>query len=97
MKIVKLLCMVFCCSAVFAQERRYEVQVDPNSNLSGTREIQMRERNNSNSSQSFKGEIDEYGTVRMKNRNGDRLRGEIDSYGYGRLRDQDGNVYRVKP
>jgi hypothetical protein len=97
MKLAAALLLAACCSSLFAQQRRYEVQVEPNSSSLGSRDIQMRDRYNPDPSQRFRGEIEQDGSVRMRNLNGERLRGEIDRDGYGRLRDQDGNVYRIRP
>jgi hypothetical protein len=45
----------------------------------------------------YRGTIDNDGSTRLRNYEGDTLRGHIDSDGYWRLRDQEGNTYRVKP
>lgn len=77
---------------------RYEITTDPyGSSTGGGTEIEMRQKYNYDTSSKYRGEIDNDGSVRMRNYDGDRLRGNIDSDGYGRLRDQEGNTYRVRP
>jgi len=48
-------------------------------------------------SNKYRGEIDSYGNVRLRNYNGDTLRGNIDQNGYGTLRDYNGNIYKIRP
>lgn len=83
----------------FAQQDRYLIrETNPYSPSYGApREIEMRNRFDPDPSKRFRGEVENDGSVRMRNLNGERLRGHVDEDGYGRLRDQDGNTYRVKP
>lgn len=47
--------------------------------------------------QRYRGEIDKYGDVNVRNPNtGERLRGSVDKYGDGYLRDAYGNRYRIR-
>ncbi|MBI5792800.1 MAG: hypothetical protein HZA63_15120 [Rhodocyclales bacterium] len=85
-------------TAVFGADNRYEIKTSPyGSSSGGSTDIEMRRKGDYDPSNKFRGEIENDGSVRMRNSNGERLRGEIDSDGYGKLRDQDGNAYRVKP
>ena len=95
--LLMVIALLVCQSQLLAQSRNYRIEVDPRSNPDGSRDVDMKDRYNSDSSSRFRGEIESDGSVKMRNRQGDRLRGEIDSEGYGRLRDQHGNVYKVKP
>ena len=78
---------------------RYDIERSSpiGSNGLGSTDIEMRQRFNYDPATKFRGEIDNDGSVRMRNFEGERLRGNIDDDGYGRLRDQDGNTYRVRP
>lgn len=96
--IIYCLTVVFLSSPAFADSDRYQIKKDPyGSSYGGSTEIEMKKKYDYDPSTKYKGEIDNDGSVRMKNNNGDRLRGTIDSDGYGKLRDQDGNTYKVKP
>lgn len=92
------LAIVALSASVFAANDHYEIKTVPyGSSIDGSTEIEMRKKNDYDPSNKYRGEIENDGSVRMRNNNGDRLRGDIDSDGYGKLRDQDGNTYRVKP
>jgi hypothetical protein len=92
------LAVVFLSSSAFAGDNRYEIKKNPyGSSYGGSTDVEMGKKYDYDPSNKYRGEIDNDGSVRMKNYNGDRLRGTIDSDGYGKLRDQDGNTYRVKP
>lgn len=96
--VIICLVVVLLSSSVFAGNDRYEIKKDSyGSSYGGSTEIEMKKKYDYDPSNKYRGEIDNDGSVRMKNYNGDRLRGTIDSDGYGKLRDQDGNVYKVKP
>lgn len=87
---------IFATSAL-AWDDRYEIKPNPyNTSPYGT-DIEMRKKYDYDLSNKYRGTIDNDGSTRLRNYNGDTLRGHIDSDGYGRLRDQDGNTYRVKP
>ena len=83
-------------TSAFAWDNRYEINPDPyDTNPYGT-DIEMRKKYDYDPSNKYRGTIDNDGSTRMRNYNGDTLRGYIDSDGYGRLRGQDGNSYRVR-
>ncbi len=91
------LAIVALSASAFAADR-YEIETDPyGSSIGGSTDIEMRQKNDYDPSNKYRGEIDNDGSVRMRNNSGDRLRGDINSDGYGKLRDQDGSTYRVKP
>ena len=95
-----IICLAFIAlsSSAFAWDDRYEIKTDPyGSSIGGSTEIEMRKKYDYDPANKYRGEVDSYGSVRMRNYNGDRLRGNVDSDGYGRLRDENGNTYRVKP
>jgi hypothetical protein len=94
--IVGVLALLFGCG-VYGQNRDFRIDVDPNRNPFGGRDVEMRDRYDPDPASRFRGEIDRDGSVRMRNYDGQTLRGEIDRDGYGRLRDDNGNVYRVRP
>lgn len=52
----------------------------------------MRPRYGTDLNQTYRGEVDRWGDVRLRNYQGDTIRGTMDVDGYGRLRDQDGNT-----
>jgi len=84
-------------TSAFAWDSRYEIKRDSfNTNPLGT-DVEMRKQGDYDSSNKYRGAIDNDGSVRMRNWNGDTIRGHIDNDGYGRLRDQDGNTWRVRP
>jgi hypothetical protein len=87
-------------STALAWEDRWEIkETYPGSNgrYSGSTDIEMRKKYDYDHSNKYRGTIDNYGSVRMRDYNGNTLRGNIESDGYGRLRDQDGITYRVRP
>lgn len=57
----------------------------------------MQPRYSTDLNQTYRGEVDRWGDVRLCNYQGDTIRGTMDTDGYGRLRDQDGNTWRVRP
>ena len=61
------------------------------------RGIEVKEKYNYDPSSTYNGTIDNYGNVRTRNSQGDKLRGNIDDNGFGRLQDSSGNLYRVRP
>jgi hypothetical protein len=75
----------------------YKIKTDPTSSDGHSTDIEMRQQNNYDPSDRYRGQIDDDGSVRMRDLNGNTVRGTIDDDGYGRLHDQDGNVYRVRP
>jgi len=77
-------------SSAFAQTDRWIIDQDDG-------DIRMRNQLDPDPSQTYRGTIDEDGSVRMRNYDGNTLRGNIDEDGYGTLRDEDFNTYRVKP
>lgn len=84
-------------TSAFAWDDRYEIKPSPyNTNPYGT-DIEMRKKYDYDPSNKYRGTIENDGSTRMRNYNGDTLRGNIDSDGYGRLRDPDGNTYRIRP
>ena len=91
------LALLFLSFNIYAWDDRYEISTDKAVSSSGTRDIEMRKKYDSDPSNKYRGEVEKDGYVTMRNSNGDRVRGTIDSDGYGRLRDQNGNSYRVKP
>jgi hypothetical protein len=92
------LAFITLSSSAFAWDNHYEIETDPyGSSTDGSTEIEMRRKYDYDPANKYRGEIDNGGSVRMRNMDGDILRGTIDSDGYGRLRDQDGNSYRVRP
>lgn len=98
LSLVFALVLVLLSTSAFAWDSRYEIKKNPYGYSSGgSTEIEMTKKYDYDPSNKYRGEIDSYGSVRMRNYNGDTLRGNIDSDGYGRLRDQDGNIYRVRP
>lgn len=100
-KVIICLAIVFLVSPVLAADYdRYEIKKDPygyGNSYGNSTEIEMKKKYDYDPSNKYRGEIDNDGSVRMRNYNGDRLRGTIDNDGYGTLRDQDGNTYRVRP
>lgn len=61
-------------------------------------EVKMRPQYDYDYSKQYKGNIDEDGSVRLRNQQtGEVLRGQIDSDGNGYLRDANGNRVRVRP
>ena len=54
-------------------------------------------RNTYDPGNNYRGDVDSFGTARLRNSNGDTLKGDIDKDGYGTLRDYNGNSYRVRP
>ena len=92
--------LVISVSLVFAWENRWEIKErDPygSGRYSGSTDIEMRKKYDYNPSSKFRGTIEDDGSVRMRDYNGNALRGSIDNDGYGKLRDQEGNTYRVRP
>ncbi len=83
----------------FAYDDPYEIKVNPYrlGRYGGLTDIEIKQKYNHDPSAKYRGTIENDGSVRMRNWNGDRLRGHIDKDGYGKLRDQTGNEYRVKP
>ena len=63
----------------------------------GSGDIQIRPSLNSDPSKVYRGSINQFGGVQLRNYNGDILRGNIDNSGYGRLIDQNGNTIPVRP
>jgi len=97
-RIILSLAFVAISSSAFAWDNRYEIKTDPyGSSMGDSTGIEMRKKYDYDPSTKYRGEIDNDGSVRMRNYNGDTLRGTIDSDGYGTLRDQEGNTYRVRP
>lgn len=85
-------------SGVAAQSDQYTIDTDPyDTGGTGSRSVEMKKKYDYDYSSKYRGEIEEDGSVRMRNLDGDRLRGYIDEDGYGRLRDDEGNIYRVRP
>lgn len=90
-KLIFVLLFVFLLfSSAFAQTNKWIIERDRD-------EIQMRKQFDLDPSKKYRGTIDEDGSVRMRDYNGNRLRGNIDEDGYGKLRDDHGNTYKVKP
>lgn len=91
--------VAFFAGVAGAYDDPYQIKVDPYGvgSYGGSTDIQMKQRNNYDPSAKYRGQIENDGSVRMRNSNGDTLRGHIEEDGYGKLRDQDGNVYKVKP
>lgn len=92
--------VLMCASTAVAWEDRWEIKESyPGSGgrYSGSTDIEMRKKYDHDPSNKFRGTIENDGSVRMRDYNGNTLRGNIESDGYGRLRDQDGNTYRVRP
>jgi hypothetical protein len=84
-------------TSAFAWDDRYEINRDSfNTSPFGTG-LEMRKQGDYDPSNKYRGTIDDSGSVRMRNWNGDTIRGQIDNDGYGRLQDQDGNTWRVRP
>jgi hypothetical protein len=93
-----VLALFVMASSAFAWNDEYEINTDPFAPRIGSSVgIEMRRRYDYDPANKYRGEIDSYGSVRMRNLNGDILRGHIDNDGYGRLYDLNGNSYRVKP
>ena len=81
----------------FAWNDGYEITRQPfNTSPYGTG-IEMQKQYDYNPLNKYRGTIDNDGSTRLRNYQGDTLRGHIDSDGYGRLRDWNGNTYRVRP
>jgi hypothetical protein len=83
-----------------AWENRWEIKATypgGSGRYTGSTDIEMRKKYDYDPSNRFRGTIENDGSVRMRDYNGNTVRGNIDSDGYGRLRDQDGNTYRVRP
>jgi hypothetical protein len=74
----------------FSYENRWDIEQDGN-------DLIMKPQLDPDPSKKFRGEIDSYGDVRLRDLNGNVLRGNIDKDGYGTLRDVDGNIIKVKP
>lgn len=91
--------IIFVSGAALAYDDPYRIEVDPYGigRFGGTTEIEMKQEYNYDPAAKFRGTIDDDGTVRMHNWNGERLRGTIDEDGYGKLLDENGTVYRIKP
>lgn len=61
------------------------------------RDVTVRPSHNYNPTQRYRGEIDKYGDVNVRNPyTGERLRGTVDKDGDGYLRDSNGNRYRIR-
>ncbi|MEM4711355.1 MAG: hypothetical protein QXL18_05405 [Candidatus Woesearchaeota archaeon] len=98
----KLLIMSFFLNLIFlnfalAWDNKYVLKTDSYSSAGGSRFIEMQKKYDYDISNKYRGEIDSYGNVRLRNLNGDTLRGYIDKDGYGTLRDYNGNIYKVRP
>lgn len=85
-----LLFISFLFSSAFAQTNKWIIKQDRD-------EIQMRKQFDLDPSKKYRGTIDQDGSVRMRDYNGNRINGNIDEDGYGKLRDNHGNTFRVKP
>jgi hypothetical protein len=94
--VVFLMAVVFAHSA-YAWDNRWEIQRESSNNSAFGTDIEMRKKYDYDPSNKFRGTIENDGSTRMRDYNGNALRGNIDNDGYGRLRDQDGNTYRVRP
>lgn len=61
------------------------------------RDVTVRPPYSYDPTQRYRGEIDKYGDVNVRNPyTGERLRGSVDRYGDGYLRDAYGNRYRIR-
>jgi len=90
-KLLFVLLFVFLLfSSALAQTNKWIIERDGD-------EIRMKNQYDPDPWKRYKGTIDEDGSARMRNYEGNRLRGNIDEDGYGKLRDDHGNTYRVKP
>ena len=69
----------------------WRMQIEPDGST------RMQPRYSTDLNQTYRGEVDRWGDVRLRNYQGDTLRGNVDTDGYGRLRDQSGNTWRVRP
>ena len=90
--------IALCAGSAFAWDARWQFKQDAPSNNygSGTRDIEMQKKFDSNSMNKFKGTIDSSnGYTIMRNLNGSAMRGYIDKDGSGLLRDQNGNFHNV--
>ncbi len=78
---------------------RWDIKTDNSRQYGGQqeRDIEMRRRTDVDPTTRYRGTIENDGSTRMRDLQGNTLRGNIDSDGYGRLRDDQGNGYRVKP
>ena len=71
-------------TSAFAWDNRYEIKPDPyNTNPYGT-DVEMRKKYDYDPSNKYRGTIDNDGSTRMRNYNGDTLRGYVDDDGYDR-------------
>jgi hypothetical protein len=89
--------IVFFATSAFAWGEQYEIKPKSYDTNSYGTDIEMRKKYDYDPTNKYRGTIDDNGSTRLRNYNGDTLRGHIDNDGYGRLRDQDGNTYRVRP
>lgn len=61
------------------------------------RDVTVRPPYSYDPTQRYRGEIDKYGDVNVRNPyTGERLRGTVDRHGDGYLRDSNGNRYRIR-
>jgi len=90
--------IALCAGSAFAWDTRWQFKQDASSNNydSGTRDIEMQKKFDSNSMNKFKGTTDRSnGYTVMRNLNGNTMRGYIDKDGSGLLQDQNGTFYRI--
>lgn len=96
--IFSLILTLFLWSFALAWNDKYVIKIDPYSpSIGGSRSIEMQKKYDYDITNKYRGEIDSYGNVRLRNYNGEILRGNIDRNGYGTLKDYNGNLYKVKP
>jgi hypothetical protein len=98
MMTVVIILFVLGAGSALAWDMRWEIKQEAPSNQYSSRAsaIEMREKFDYNSMNTFKGATDgSNGYTVMRNLNGNIMRGYIDKNGAGLLRDQDGNFYRV--
>jgi hypothetical protein len=81
---------------VLAYDDQYEITPDRFSGGLFGEGIQMRKKYGSDTETTYRGTIDNWGEVRLRNGNGDTVRGRIDKFG-GTLHDEEGNTWRVSP
>lgn len=99
----KLLIMSFFLNLIFLNfalgwDNKYIIRTDPYSpSIGGSKSIEMQKKYDYDLSNKYRGEIDRYGDVRLKNYDGDVLKGNIDKNGYGTLKDSNGNIYKIRP
>jgi hypothetical protein len=92
--------VALCAGSASAWDTRWQFKQDAASKNpgSGSRDIEMQKKFDSNSMNTFKGTIDNSnGYTVMRNLNGNTMRGyiDIDKDGAGLLQDQSGKFYRV--